>query len=398
MKGLVTTLRSMSKWRLFSLLVIATVALSALTSLVTYVTVLDRSRATPLRIALIAPMSGEDQQIGRSMQAGAAQWTATLARRGGPAGHPVELVVFDEATDPDAARKAAADPSILGVIGPFGQDATARARPILEAASLPALTLGSTTDAPGPRAAMFEMAPRPLQEIRFLANYVRNVLGERLVSIILPADPGSAALADNFDQVLQRFGTRVVYRWPAPTDSPAALDAALKAAATDISDRKVAGTILVLGPQAFAARAIATLRGAEVPNRIIGTSTLATNAFRTSFQAAWAGHGAGDAAMNGTVVTLPVLFDTAGIAAQAFRDSVTAATGTAPDWPAVLAYDAASVLGAALSAETGALNGDPAALRERLRLQIATHNTPDRALGLPDRCSSSRGPAPHYRS
>jgi small-conductance mechanosensitive channel/ABC-type branched-subunit amino acid transport system substrate-binding protein len=379
MTRLIAYLRGLPKWRLFGLLIAGSVLVSASVSLIIYVTVLDRSNASPVRLVMIAPISGEDQQIGMSMQAGVSQWVADAARRGGPGGHPIDLEVMDEA-DPDAARKIAADPSVVGVIGPFGQKAAARARAVLEPAGIPVITLGDPGPGTAERPAMFEISPRPLQEMRFLANYVRNVLGERLVSIILPQDAPSKALAESFDEVLQRFGTKIVYRWVAPTDDVAAQAAALKAAADDIAERKVAGSILVLGPQLFSAQAITALRGAEVANRIIGTRLLATTAFRASFQSLWTGHGPADAAMNGMVVTVPVLFDTAGTAAQSFRDNLVSATGQSPDWPAVLAYDAASVLGTAIARDPASLEGKPAVLRERLRTELNGMTTPERAV------------------
>jgi len=370
----------MSKWRMFGLLVIAAALVAVIVSAVIYSTVLNRTNAAPVKIALIAPLSGPDREIGASMRAGLAQWLDEAARLGGPAGHPISLTVLDEATEADPVAKAAADPTVIGVIGPFSAAAAARARPALEAANLPALTLaaraaGNTTD----QRALFSLVAAPDQEVRFLANYLRNVLGERLVSIILTDDPENQALADAFDETLQRFGSRVVYRWPLPAD-PAGRGAALAAVTADIDQRKVAGTILVLGSPTMAAETVGALRGANIANRVAGMRALATSAFADRVPALGREDPSRGTTMNGTVVTTPVLFDTAGIAAQDFRDHIGATTGQTPDWTDVLTYDAATALATTLARLPDAASAAPSALRGRIRAALAAMTSPDGAI------------------
>lgn len=375
-------LRDMPKWRLFGLLVVVAALFSGAASVVTYFTVLEGAQNAPVRFVLIAPLSGPDAGIGASMRSGVEEWIADKGtRRGGPGGHRVELSVYDEATEPDAARKAAADPAVVGVIGPFGREAAARARPVLTEAGIPALTLASLPGGADASQAqtMFELLSRPESEARFLANYVRNVLGERLVSIILPNDADSQALDQAFDEVLQRFGTKVVYRWTAPADGGPAQAAGLKAAAQEIQEKKIAGTILILGPQSFAANAMLALRAGDVTNRIVGNRLLATNAFRQSLQAAWRQPSLVDGALNGALVTVPVLFDTAGVAAQAFRDGFVARTGHQPDWLSVLAYDAASFIGTSLAAKHGGAEAAGVSVRQSVLKEIIGANSAEHA-------------------
>jgi ABC-type branched-subunit amino acid transport system substrate-binding protein len=380
----------MSKWRLFSTFVAAAAIVAAFASVITYLTVLKEPVALPIRLALIAPMTGPDSGIGRSMQEGVQQWLSETQLRGGVAGHAIDLVTFDEVADPDAAVKVAADREVVGVIGPFGAGSAARARATLQSAGIPMLSFGNPANEPadqtgGVKPWSFELLPRPEQEIRFLANYVRNVLGERLVSIILPDTPEGHALSDDFDEVLQRFGTRVVYRWAIEgSDSQADGTAtqALHNAAAEINDKKIAGTILLLGPPRFVAASLWALRGANVPNRIVGTRSMATNEFQIALKSFSPDRDTTDAALNGAVVTTPLLFDTAGNAAQGFRDHLTALNGEVPDWAAVLAYDAASGFGRAVATLPRPRRGDPeqapVQLREPIRAQFAGRNGPDR--------------------
>ena len=368
----------LSKWRRFLALVTLAAAIAALVSNILFLTVLDRSTAPHLKIAVIAPLSGPEARIGQAMRDGVAQWVAGANRRIGKSDRQVSLVLFDETTDCDAVAHAAARPDVIGVVGPYGTESAANAEATLRAHGLPAVTLADVAplqDDAGKRW-LLPLAAGSTFEVRFLANYVRNVVGERLVSIIYPDTPRDAALADAFDQVMQRFGTRVVYKWPADATG-AQRTAALKAVAQSIVQQKIAGTLLLLGEPDFAAEAFATLREANVPNRIAGPRSLATNAFRDALSRFWQAPGSIGGGLNGALVATPMLFDTAGTAAQLFKTNFTAAVGEPPDWVAALSYDAARLIG---SLAEQPLTGSVEDMRAALRDALAARRAPDQAI------------------
>jgi potassium efflux system protein len=367
--------RGMSPWRLFGVFVGITAVLATVASALTYKLVLDETNKAPLSIALIAPVSGNQSAIGAAMEAGARE--ALRKIRGANVGHPVSLIVIDEA-NPDAAAQAVADPRVVGVIGPFGSAAAERIRPAIEAAGLATVSLAPPVPTSGK--AFFSITPSADREVRFLANYVRNVLGERLVSIVLPDDPAAAALADGFDEVLQRFGTRVVYRWTIPGGG--ATKDGLRTLAAEMAEKQIAGTVLLLGNANFTADALAALRHANVPNRVVGLRDMATQAFARALTAAWPGPGTPGSGLNGTVVTTPMLFDTAGIKAQEFRTALAASGAPPADWVAALAHDAAAVLTQAIADSPTVRQDDPSAIRRTVPVAIAAYNSPENALGM----------------
>lgn len=369
------SLQRMSRWRLFGILVGITAVLATVASVLTYRFVLAENNAAPLEIALVAPLSGEQAAIGHSMEAGARE--ALRKIRGADTGHPISLTVIDEA-DPDAAAKVINNPRVIGVVGPYGAAAATRIRPAIEAAGLGTISLAPPGAAGGK--AFFSVAPAADQEVRFLANYVRNVLGERLVSIILPDDPAAAALADQFDEVLQHFGTRVVFRWKVAADGSAR--AGLRAVAAEMDQKQVAGSVLLLGDSGFTAEALAALRHANVPNRVVGLRDMATQGFVAALDAAWTGGATPGAGLNGTVVTLPMLFDTAGVKAQEFQTALAAAGAPPADWVAVLAHDAAAMMLQTLSNSPSIHHDDPAAIRASVPAAIAAYNNPQHALNV----------------
>ena len=366
-------MRRMSPWRLFGVLVGITAVLATIASALTYRFVLDETNRAPISIALIAPVSGDRAAIGSAMEAGVRE--ALRKIRSANVGHPMSLTVIDEA-DPEAAARAVNDPQVVGVIGPFGYAAAQRIRPALEKAGLATLSLAPPLPPSGK--AFFSIAPSADQEVRFLANYVRNVLGERLVSVVLPDDPASAALADQFDEVLQRFGTRVVYRWTIATG--AGTKEGLRAVAAEMNEKQIAGSVLLLGDANFAADALAALRHANMPNRVVGLRDMGTQAFARTLAATWPGPGTPGLGLNGTIVTTPMLFDTAGSKAQEFRAAL-AASGAAPaDWVAVLAHDATAVLAQSIADSPTIRFDDASAIRRSVPSSIASYNSPDRAL------------------
>lgn len=315
----------------------------------------------PVAIAVVAPLSGPDAAMGQSLRDGAQAWVNNKGRY--VAGRAVRVATFDTVANPDALQQAANDPDVVAVIGPQGLSDTA-------ALKLPGLRLAGAPAGDG--AWTFPLSADPVYESQFLANYIRNVIGEKLVSILMPPGAAAAAQADAFDETLQRFGTKVVYKWTIPDR------AALDAQAKDIADKQVAGVILVLGDANFASEAVAALGAAEVGNRIIGLRDLATNQFLAGVRKAWHGPGALGATLDNTLVTTPLLFDTAGVEAQAFQTAYRQMFRQTPDWIALLGNDAARLIGQALAGTP--LDSAGSTLRETLRTELTKHRTVDTAL------------------
>jgi branched-chain amino acid transport system substrate-binding protein len=363
---------TLPKMRRFSLFLLLAALAGAIVSGIAYFIVFRAPLGRPVSIALVAPLSGPEAALGAAMRDGAAHWVAQQARA--PQRRPIELRIFDSHAEPDALARAAADPDVVALLAGPGTTPAEEAQ--AAALGLPrlALTGGELPAEPW----SFPLSATPAEEARFLANYLRNVLGERLVSIILPEAEEAQATAEAFDATLQRFGTRVVFRWAVPADGPGRA-AGLRAAASEIAERQIAGTILVLGSPDFAAEAVAALGVAEVANRVVGLRALASNAFLERLRAGWRGPGSLGGALNGALVATPMLFDMAGVEAQAFQAAFRAQRGMAPDWLAVLGHDGARAIGQAVAALDAPGTADGAALRRPLRAALAAAQAPEQA-------------------
>ena len=337
----------LSKRELFLIILALAAAAAGLVSAILYATVLDASGRRPLRIAVVAPGSGRSQAQGESIRRGVELYVHQVNKAGGLAGHPLAVVTFDDGDDPEKARAAAEDAArsdVIGVVGHFSGEVALAAAEVYARHGIPALTPGAGPAEPLPETPwLFRTTFDETFETRFLANYVRNVLGEKTVSIIHTGSARDEHLSTVFDEVLQRFGTKVLFRW-AYDPSDANVGVRLQAVADDIKDKKLTGAILVLGDAEGAAQVVATLRQAGVRNKVAGLRNLATAAFVSSLAAHWNVEASVPSALNGTIVTAPMLFDTAGELAQNFRHGYVTSYGDAPDWLAGYAYDGARLL------------------------------------------------------
>ncbi|MGE5506561.1 MAG: ABC transporter substrate-binding protein [Actinomycetota bacterium] len=374
-------LSHLSKRGLFLAILGAAAAVASLVSLVLWLAVLDTGSKKPVKVAVLAPAAGRAGPQGDSIRRGVELLVAQVNKSGGIGGHPLATVEIDDGDDPATAQKAAEQAAASDVIGVVGHASGAAARAAAEvyaARGIPALTPATAPQEALPdQPWLFRTTFDETYETRFLANYVRNVVGEKTVSIIHTGSPRDEALAQAFDEVLQRFGTKVLFRWTYDPVS-SSVGEQVDHIAADITDKKLIGALFVLGDAEGTGRVVAGLRKGGVRNKIVGLRALATDAFTASVAAHWTGDTSVGAVINGTMVSAPMLLDTAGERAQGFRNAYIENFGSTPDWLAGYAYD-----GARLLVETyrglGAGERAPASVRKAIRDRLAAINRVDKA-------------------
>lgn len=337
----------MTKRNMFIVILIAIAATSALFSLLARITVLEVDYANPVRIAVVGPMQGPDAATGDAMAKGAELAAQRINDLGGIRRRAVVIEVIDDGNDVDravdAARSVLELEDVVAVIGHGATDSTAAAIPIYEAAGIPMFSIapGAEDGADAETDWIFRTVYDDLEQTRFLANYLRNVVGQDTVSIIHEATPRGRELAEAFDATYRRFGTKVLNFWSYNPEDVDGLTARGDAIAKEMRDRKLTGHVFVQGGAPQSARLIAALRQGKVRNGIVGLSSLGTNAFVSEVQAALPAGDPAASVTNGMFVTTPLLFDTATEVAQNFRTDYLDAHGASPDWLAAFTYDAA---------------------------------------------------------
>ncbi|MCW2241057.1 ABC transporter substrate-binding protein [Azospirillum canadense] len=338
----------------FALILASAVLVAVLVSLVVRAGFLGDRNREPLTLAVVGPLSGPDASLGLALRKGAALRADAINAAGGIGGRPVVLKPFDDEGDKgkslEIAQRIANDPAVIAVLG-HSPDATDSATAIYTQKRIPLV-------APRPLVRPADAAPSPwlfsinldrANETRFLANYVRNVVGEPTVAVVREDSEQAAALAGQFDTILQRFGTKLVSQWTfAPGRGGAG---SLPALAQTVKEKMPTGAVVVIGSAVDSARVVVALRDAGVRNLIAGTSEMATAAFRAEIVAQAQANPKAltpEAYGHGLLVSSPVLFDTANERAQRFYGQYVKHFNAVPDWAAALGADGVDLIAGAI--------------------------------------------------
>jgi small-conductance mechanosensitive channel/ABC-type branched-subunit amino acid transport system substrate-binding protein len=357
MKALLNLLRSEHKWKAFGLILLAVLLAGTVLSLITRVAFLRDDETTRPRLVVAGPPA---------LAHGVDLFAENLNRQGGWKGRPLMVMAIDES--PQAAQKAARDPSVVGVVGYTSAAGLAAALPAYTARKLPVVT-PQYVAAPAPNVIGIGLDER--EQARFVANYARNVVQQRLMYVIREEGTQADALVEPFLDVYRKFDTPVREVWTIG-DGPAR-EQQIRATLAAVRDVDIGAVYLAVRPQ-LAARLVEGIRAGGNAIEIFGPEQLATGDFGAALRQA----GARDPAVlsHGIVAATPVLFDTANDEAQRFQTRYQQKFGASPDWQATLAHDAARVALAPGQDEVKGIAGSLriAERRGQLPIQIGRYN------------------------
>ncbi|MBF0135524.1 MAG: ABC transporter substrate-binding protein [Magnetococcus sp. DMHC-1] len=380
---MVVEVTATSKRSVFIKILAGAFLVACLLSVVIYLTFLRKSDANNVQLVVVAPLSGNDASIGNAMHLGAQLYADQINRNGGIHKRQVKVVKVDEAEEPGRVRQAveevAKQPSVIGVIGHWLPGTMTPALEVYARHKLPLLSLAMRQqEGATPNPWLFQTAYDEMTETRFLANYVRNIIGEKTVSIIREQGATGEAVARAFDETMQRFGTKVLFQW-ALDPASATLDADMDRISAEIKEKKLIGAIFYYGDTTMGARTLANLRQAGVRNRVIGLRNLATTSFTEHLVHYWKGEGTVNSALHGLLVTTPLLFDTAGEIAQSFRGAFLDKFKVPPDWASAYAFDAAKILVTSFRESLVNKTDQPVAVRSDMRDLLSVHDSTNHA-------------------
>lgn len=349
------------KRKIISAILVLIVVVGTVLSLLTRMTLLRDDIETRPRLAVIAPMLN---QSGIALKQGVELYIEHLNHHGGINGRQVEILSVDEV--PGAAEKITSDKRVIGVIGHLDEKLLLAAAPVYAGAKLPLVTpLYLASPLPGVAALGID----PREEARFVANYGRNIQQQRLVYIIRESGNEFDPLVEPFIDVYKRFDTPVQKVWTISDNTQ------LKDILNEIHDIDVGAIYIATRPE-LAARIVQGIRTTGNLLDILGTSQLATDAFRKELSRL-SGKNA-TIQSHGINAATPVLFDTANDEAQRFQTRYQQKFSASPDWMATFAYDAAMI---AVSGKPGVdtvkgITGDLNFVsgQAQLPIQIGTYN------------------------
>lgn len=153
-----------------------------------------------VKIALVAPFEGHYRNVGYEVIYAVRLAVREANASGGIAGYSIELMALDDSGDAKAAveqaRKIAADPHVVGVIGHWLGTNTLAAAPEYEAAGIPLLATGYATDLPDSAFQLWlaespcqptleARCPESIEELRLWE--AEGGMGNQTTRILLPA-------------------------------------------------------------------------------------------------------------------------------------------------------------------------------------------------------------------
>ena len=104
----------------------------------------------PIRIGVSLGLTGQYQQFAIMQKRAYELWRDDTNARGGITGHPVELVIRDDRSDPAAAEEIYRDfvtgGSVDDIFAPYSSQLTAAVAPIADEAGFPMLAAGAASD------------------------------------------------------------------------------------------------------------------------------------------------------------------------------------------------------------------------------------------------------------
>lgn len=337
-----------SKWGKFGVIFIALLVTSILASIVTRIIIFEPDHETNYRIALIAPLSGEKAAIGSSLQRGAELYVKHFNKSGGFNGQLIELSLHDSAADSSnieaLAEKIRQDPKIIAAIGPWSTANLRNAATVFDESGIATLTLSPASQKlVASHPSLFSLTYSQEDETGFLANYMRNVVDETLVSVISDTSTQSM-MAERFKSAFERFGIPIRHHWSFDSQNDD-LNIKLSEIASEVKKANNSGALYLAMGEREAAKFIKLLRANKASNKITGPHLLGTRAFTQALDTSDY-----ETYTHGLMTAAPLMFDTANQNAQKFRNSYISTHRTAPDWIAALSYESALVITQALSA------------------------------------------------
>jgi branched-chain amino acid transport system substrate-binding protein len=299
--------------------------------------------ADPIKIGMVAPLTGPGAESGRFQTQGAKLAVDEINKAGGVLGRPLELVIEDDqTTNPGvvlAFSKLAGNADIAAFLGPIrstqvhamAPDALKLGKPVMIGGTDPALThMGNPW--------FFRFRPNDSYSARVIADYGAKVLGKRKWAIVHSTDAFGTAGMKNLVESLKGMGIEPVLVQGYPNNSQDFTPVAL---AVKQSGADVMGTYMTFEPdQGIFAK---QLRQLGVALTWVGSpTTVTTTALKLAGPALYGSYAVVDFNRDSSEV------------AKAFAAKYEAAYKSAPDifgsWP----YDAVHVLARAIG-ETNSL-------------------------------------------
>jgi len=338
------------------------------------------SHPSPIRIAFANSLTGPSAPAGTESLIATQLAIDEVNAKGGLNGRPIELVLFDDASDPAVARanaQAIADSPSVAVLGHYLSSASLAAGPIYKDARIPALTGHASVDDLTSANDYYFRALAPVSaQARSIAEHLRAVMGEPKVRLVHTRDSYGKSFERGFAAAypaehLREFGLDVA------AGQIGSMDGAIYAVAQEPGP----GVIVVGAATDFSSDIVKALRRGRVKGTIITTQGAARESYLHNFINEPEEKTRPGFYSENLYAASSLIFDSAGVAAQVFAADYKAKAGTSPSWVGSGAYDAARLMIDALKRAAIQNRSDSKVEdRDRVRVALAAIDSPKSAV------------------
>ncbi len=341
--------------------------------------------AESIHIAFVGPLTGPSAKAGKTHLQGAQLFVEQINRTGGIHDRPLVLDIYDDANDKDLAVKRAQEIAAAGravaVIGHNYSSCSAAAGQIYQQHRIPAITPSSTgTEVTLNNPWYFRTVFDNPFQARFLAHYIKKVMGAPRISIIHEDLSYGLELADVLEQTGTEIGMEVVYRKKIIVEDPE-LDQSIEEIIADLRRQENPTPVFLSLHAPEGIRIVTRMRDAGLKHIIIAPDAIASQIFSNGFSDLPKERISPGYYTNGIYASTPIIFDTANENAQHFETLYTQKYGESPGWHAAYTYDTAMLIAEAIR-QTGA-EGSPETIeadREKIRDFMAGIDSVERAI------------------
>ena len=338
------------------------------------------TRPEPIRIAFANSLSGPSAPAGTESLVATQLAIDEVNAKGGVNGRPIELVLFDDASNPAVAREnaqAIADSPCVAVLGHFLSSTSLAAAPAYKDARIAALTGSAAADDLTSGNEYYFRALTPIStQARSIAEHLRAVMKEPKVRLVHTRDAYGESFASGFAAAYPLVQWRV-FGLDVASGKIGSMDEALDAAAQEQGP----GVIVIGAASDFVADIVKALRRRGVRGTIIASQGAARESYLQNFVNEPEEKAHPGFFSENLYAASSLIFDSAGVAAQAFAADYKTKVGNSPSWVAGGAYDVARLIIEALKrADVKNRSDSKIADRDRVRVALGAIDSPKSAV------------------
>jgi branched-chain amino acid transport system substrate-binding protein len=337
------------------------------------------TRPEPIRIAFANSLSGPSAPAGTESLVATQLAIDEVNAKGGVNGRPIELVLFDDASNPAVARanaQAIADSPCVAVLGHFLSSTSLAAAPAYKDARIPALTGSAAADDLTSGNEYYFRALTPIStQARSIAEHLRAVMKEPKVRLVHTRDAYGESFVSGFAAAYPLVQWRV-FGLDVASGQIGSMDA------LDAAAQEPGPGVIVIGAAAdFVADIVKALRRRGIKGTIIASQGAARESYLQNFVNEPEEKAHPGFFSENLYAASSLIFDSAGVAAQAFAADYKTKVGTSPSWLAGGAYDAARLMIEALKrADVKNRSDSKIADRDRVRVALGAIDSPKSAV------------------